>query len=144
MIQIELFNRTKSVISRKLFSRLCPRAFQVLVRERAVTRDNKLLIEIALVGNTAIRSLNRKHHNKNKVTDVISLSYFDKTMDDSFIGEIFICLPFARAQAEKIGQTLHAELRFLFVHGLLHIFGYDHKKPREEAVMKKLTYEVLG
>lgn len=88
--------------------------------------------------------LNKRHHKKNRPTDVISLSYFSKNMKDLFVGEIFICLPFAKKQAKQIRQSLNEELRFLFIHGLLHVFGYDHKKPREEARMKELTYRIIG
>ncbi len=59
-------------------------------------------------------------------------------------GEIFISVPYARMQAKQIGQSLNEELQFLFVHGLLHVFGYDHMKPDEEAHMLALTYKILG
>ena len=65
-------------------------------------------------------------------------------MKADFIGEIFISVPFACVQAKKIGQPLREELRFLFIHGLLHLFGYDHQKLAEEKEMLQLTYKILG
>ena len=46
-------------------------------------------------------------------------------------------------QAQKPGFTLNKELQFLFIHGLLHIFGYDHKKPADEKKMKRLEEEIF-
>ena len=59
------------------------------------------------------------------------------------LGEILICLPQAQRQAEQIGNTLKRELSFLFVHGLLHLLGYDHMKPEDEAIMFPLQDRIL-
>lgn len=91
-----------------------------------------------------MQKLNYKYRNKNKPTDVLSLSFFDPKDQDGFVGELFICLSIVKKQAKKLGHTLFEELRFLFAHGLLHLFGFDHEKPKGERKMAKLTEEVLG
>lgn len=88
-------------------------------------------------------SLNRTFRRKNISTDVIALSFFEKNMQDSFIGEIFICVPVARKQAKKFKQTFKKELQFLFIHGLLHLFGYDHKNKTDENRMNDLCCKIL-
>ncbi len=144
MFTLEIHNRTQSRIPKSLFTKLLPRAQRYLVRERRIPSRKNYHLELSFVGTQTMEHLNAIYHYKNHSTDVISLSYFSPTMKDFFVGEIFICLPFARQQAKKIGQPFFEELRFLFMHGLLHCFGYDHKKPREEAHMKQLTYRILG
>lgn len=145
MLTLDFYNRTGTHISPKIFIELLKKAKALLIKGKIpISSRGKLLIELALVGNKEIIALNCRYHDKNRPTDVISLSYFSKKMVDPFVGEIFICLPYAKKQARTIGQSLSEELRFLFIHGLLHLFGYDHKKPKEEAEMKKLTYKILG
>lgn len=91
-----------------------------------------------------MKKLNKMYRNKNKTTDVISLEYpVDAMVRQSIFGEIFISIPQARRQAEKLGHRLKDEIAFLFVHGFLHIHGYDHEKPKDEKVMFALTDQIL-
>ena len=55
------------------------------------------------------------------------------------MGDIFISIEHATAQAEEYGNTLTQELCFLAVHGMLHLLGYDHMQPEEEQVMRQKT-----
>lgn len=137
MFTLDIYNHTRQRIPKSVFLNILRYAEKLLPRKH-------FSIELTLVGYKTMIELNKRYHRKNRPTDVISLSYFGKKMRDPFIGEIFICLPYAKKQAKQIRQSLNEELRFLFIHGLLHIFGYDHKKPRDEARMKKLTYRILG
>lgn len=143
-LHADVNNETQTEVGRGLFKELLQPAKTILLKAKKIKKDRAYLIEVNLVGTDEIIRLNKKYHRKNRATDVISLSYFEPSMKDSFAGEIFICLPFAKEQAWQIGQPLNEELRFLFVHGLLHLFGYDHKKPKDEAKMLSLTYRILG
>ena len=144
MLKLDFYNKTHTSLSSLLFKKLLKSAFEALVKEKTIFWHEKYRIEVSLVGGKKIRAFNKLYHHKDVETDVISLSYFKKSQSDDFVGEIFISLPYARRQAKKISQSVSEELRFLFIHGLLHIFGYDHKKPAEEERMKKLTYRILG
>jgi probable rRNA maturation factor len=59
------------------------------------------------------------------------------------LGEILICLPQAKRQAKEYGNTEQRELSFLFVHGLLHLLGYDHMKKEDEEIMFPLQEKIL-
>ncbi|PJC36716.1 rRNA maturation RNase YbeY [Candidatus Peregrinibacteria bacterium CG_4_9_14_0_2_um_filter_53_11] len=144
MLSLTLYNATRTPVQEKLFTDLLPIAARVLKNEARTPAGRKWELELTLIGNTRMTQLNTHYHNKNRPTDVISLSYFDPEVPDPLVGEIFISLPYARVQAQKIGQSVDEELRFLFVHGLLHVFGYDHMKSDEEAEMLTLTYKILG
>ena len=143
MLHLEIYNRTKTPVAARNFSALLKPAWNILRREKKLRRQ-KYTIELTFTGDSAIKKLNKYHHNKNRPTDVISLSYYSLRMKDDFAGEIFISVPYARRQARRVHQPLKEELRFLFIHGLLHVFGYDHVRAREEAHMKKLAYGILG
>ena len=53
----------------------------------------------------------------------------------AYLGDIVIALPFTQRQAAELGRPLADELRLLAVHGALHLLGYDHAEPEEEAAM---------
>lgn len=107
-------------------------------------------VELTLVNDATMRRLNHRMRGIDKPTDV--LSFANREIDDPAIrkavqyslGEIIISMPAARRNADEIGQSLQEELRFLFLHGLLHILGYDHQTPEEEVEMMSLAYKILG
>ena len=116
---------------------------------------------ISIVNNADIQTLNREFRGKDVPTDVLSFPANELTqplaqalangflpeyaMDGSLaLGDIAISIETARAQAEAYGNTLADELRFLAVHGALHLLGYDHELPEDETVMRQKQREALG
>lgn len=109
-------------------------------------------VDVNLVDEKTIRDINRDYRHVDRVTDVISFAFEDDDSPTSVIlgddipvmlGEIFICVPRALEQAKEIGNTKERELSFLFVHGLLHLLGYDHMKKEDEEVMFPLQEKIL-
>ena len=118
---------------------------------------------ITFVSNERSHELNLQYRGIDCPTDVISLEYkpegaivFDEEdlkndpsllemMEefDSYIGELFISIDKAKEQAEEYGHSFEREMGFLAVHGFLHINGYDHYTPEEEAEMFGLQEEIL-
>ena len=110
-------------------------------------------VDVSLVDEETIHGINREYRNVDRVTDVISFAFEDDESELGFIagddiprmlGEIFICVPRALEQAKEIGNSEQRELCFLFVHGLLHLLGYDHMKPEDEEVMFPLQEKILN
>lgn len=109
-------------------------------------------IDVSLVDDETIHQINRDYRKVDRVTDVISFAFNDDKdpkdqikdpMVERMLGEILICLPQAERQAATIGNSLERELSFLFVHGLLHLLGYDHMKKEDEDVMFPLQDKIL-
>jgi probable rRNA maturation factor len=61
-----------------------------------------------------------------------------------YLGDIVIAVPYSRRQAAALGRSLDDELRLLVVHGVLHLLGYDHASPEEEARMWARQDEILA
>ncbi|MDO5330095.1 MAG: rRNA maturation RNase YbeY [Bacillota bacterium] len=109
-------------------------------------------VDVSLVDEETIQQINREYRHIDRVTDVISFAFNDDKSELSLIkgdapralGEIFICLPRALEQAKEIGNSEERELRFLFIHGLLHLLGYDHMKKEDEEVMFPLQEKILS
>ena len=59
------------------------------------------------------------------------------------LGEIYICYDICLKNAKKYGNSFDREFCFLFIHGLLHLLGYDHQTKEQEEVMFKLQDEIL-
>ncbi len=104
------------------------------------------VVGIVLTSDTHIHELNKVYRNVDAPTDVISFAFLDNEVLDTEItdlGEIYISLDRAHAQAEEYGHSFIRELSFLTVHGLLHLLGYDHIKKEDEKVMFNLQDEIL-
>lgn len=107
------------------------------------------IFNIILVDNKTIKDLNKLYRKIDKETDVISFALEDEkeegfASDYRVLGDIYISVDKARAQASDYGHSLSRELSFLAVHGLLHLLGYDHMNKEDEKVMFAKQELILG
>lgn len=103
-------------------------------------------VNYAFVRKGQIRQLNKKFRQVDKVTDVLSFPDGDINPETGkrFMGDVLICKAVAKRQAKLFGQSLAREITFLQVHGTLHLFGYDHIDPADEAKMLGLQREIMS
>ena len=108
-------------------------------------------LTLVLTGDEEVQALNRQFLGEDHPTDVLSFPSAEEATEPgrsvfvtapdaepetaAYLGDILIALPFARRQAADLGRELRAELRLLAVHATLHLLGYDHAEPEEEAIM---------
>lgn len=99
-------------------------------------------IELVVTTNDEIQELNKEHRQKDKATDVLSFPLeFD--MPNMPLGSIVISIDFVQQKAEEYNHTQSDEFTLLFIHGLLHLLGYDHEvdngehREKEEELIKK-------
>ena len=103
---------------------------------------------LIIVDNKYIHELNKTYRHIDRETDVITFALEDEDSivlpdDERVLGDIYISIDKAKAQAEEYGHSLLRELSFLAVHGFYHLLGYDHQTPEEEKVMFTKQEEVL-
>ena len=67
-----------------------------------------------------------------------------KSGDNVVLGDIYISVEVAKDHAKEYGHSLDRELRFLFIHGLLHLLGYDHMTKEDEEIMFPLQEKILS
>lgn len=89
-------------------------------------------LNLMLVERDEIRQLNRKYRGVDARTDVLSFS--DAVNESINTGDIIIDIEVARAQ--KGSMTLDQEIISLFIHGLLHVLGYDHQNREARSRMQ--------
>jgi probable rRNA maturation factor len=104
-------------------------------------------LSLSLVGDRAIRRLNRTWRKKDKATDVLSFPAGELprgTPGPRQLGDVVISLDTAKRQAKEYGRTLEAEVSRYLAHGLLHLLGHDHERPQEARKMATLEEKLLG
>lgn len=108
-------------------------------------------IEVVIVSEDEIRSLNNETRGIDRVTDVLSFPMFesvDEAVEDAegnvFLGSMVICKEKAEQQADEYGHSIDREVAFLSVHSVLHLLGYDHELgEKEEKEMFQKQEKVL-
>lgn len=124
-----------------------------------LNQPNFFLIDMTVVDEQTIRTLNKEARGIDKVTDVLSFPCFDRlnlpVCKDDFqpcdfdgkrvmLGSIMICRQRAAEQAEEYGHSYARELGFLACHGFLHILGFDHIEPEDEKEMIAKQKEIMS
>ena len=98
-------------------------------------------IEFILCYNDYIQDINFQFRQKNTPTDVLSFPY--ENMPMAPLGSIVISIDFVKQNAKKFNHSFDDELTLLFIHGLLHLLGYDYEvdngehRAKEEEIIKK-------
>lgn len=121
------------------------------VTQKKINRRGNFEVSVTIVDLDTIHEINKTYRNIDRPTDVISFAFLD-SLDikpirgiPTLLGDIYICKEIALSQKEEYGHSLRRELAFLFTHGLLHLFGYDHvNSDEEEKIMFTLQDEILN
>ncbi len=93
------------------------------------------MVELVLVSNETMREINRDLRNCDYATDVLSFPL--EAIPHTPLGSVVINVPLAQANALKLGHSLESEIALLFIHGMLHLLGYDHEKDQGEQRQKE-------
>ncbi|MCM3289302.1 rRNA maturation RNase YbeY [Paenibacillus sp. MER 180] len=112
-------------------------------------------VALTFVDNEQIHELNREYRGIDRPTDVLSFALNESVEEEldilyeiedeqeldemnDLLGDIIISTERAKEQADEYGHSLEREIGFLFVHGFLHLLGYDHQdEPSEQIMMDK-------
>lgn len=117
----------------------------------------KSIVTVSFVNEKRIKELNKGYRKVDKVTDVLSFPMLDivypqhirdfknEVSPDGilYIGDVVICPKRAKQQAKEYQHSKKREIAFLALHGLLHLYGYDHIKTNDEEVMKNTSKAIL-
>ena len=110
-------------------------------------RKKRFSFTILLTSNYKMKYLNHKFRNKNKITDVLSFPNLDtvdlkkKTDTKIYLGDIALSYEIINRRSKD--TNFYLEFDKMWIHGYLHLLGYDHKKVRDYKVMKKIEDKIL-
>lgn len=125
-MKIEINNLTKEKTDLKFLEKIAEKTTKLVKLKISE-------LSIAIVDDARIKLLNKKHLNRNKVTDVLAFGY----------GEIIICLPQARRQAKELRHSLKEELKTLLIHGILHLAGFNDETKTDYKKMMVMQEKFL-
>lgn len=128
---VEINNQTKNKIDLARLKRIA----EIFLKSRHKAGHE---LSVAIVGDAAMRKLNRAYRKIDKPTDVLSF-----TGEGKFFGEIILDYNQIKKQAKELNKSVKDELVFILVHGLLHLEGYDDKVEKDRLKMIKLGEEFL-
>ncbi len=116
-------------------------------------------LTVVVTDDETVQTLNRDYRGIDAPTDVLSFAAQESAATEpvladlppelvaemgNYLGDVLIAYPYAAHQAAHYQNSVQAELRLLAVHGVLHLLGYDHATPEEEAVMWARQSEILA
>lgn len=114
--------------------------------------NDNFIIDLDFVTSTQMKKINYQYRKINKETDVLSFAFLElkkgevkiKSKEPQFLGEIIISTHKIEVQAKDFNHTFTYELAYLYVHGLLHLLGYDHiHNEKEKKIMFALEDKIL-
>jgi probable rRNA maturation factor len=119
------------------------RGLQARLKQAAVLAlsgaRRKGALTILLSSNKKLKSLNRDFRGKDKPTNVLSFPG-----DGDYLGDIAIAYGVTSKEAKASGKKLLDHATHLAVHGVLHLLGYDHERPRDAKIMEPLEVRILA
>jgi probable rRNA maturation factor len=110
-------------------------------------------VTVLFADDAFLQALNREHRDLDESTDVLSYAADAESDDEPFpgeagfepyLGDIAVSITTALRQASASALEPHDEIAHLVVHGLLHILGYDHEEPEDDATMRAREEGYLG
>ena len=113
-------------------------------------KKNKIFCTLLLSGNKEIKNLNRKFRKKNKATDILSFPFqtkkeFKKKLKlkkEIYLGDIIINLN--KIKSKNVKKNFKLQFDNLWIHGLVHLFGYDHKSENDFKIMRRMEKKYLN
>jgi len=108
-------------------------------------------VNLALSDDDTVWNLNKKFRGIDKPTNVLSFASVDdegfedelEFESDVALGDVIIAYETMKAEAEDLGLSLYSHFCHLWVHGLLHVLGYDHIKEDDRLKMEAKEIEIL-
>lgn len=137
-LSLDITRRSRVPFPAASFQQLAARVIKTV---RPSLAKEHLFLSLAWVNDASIRKINARYRGKDMPTDVLSFSFLERGRlpIDGGLGELIISVDTLKRQAKEQGHAQALEAKVLFVHGLLHILGFDHE--RNTDLKKMLAWE---
>tara|TARA_B100001093_G_scaffold377109_1_gene362333 strand:+ start:2285 stop:2749 length:465 start_codon:yes stop_codon:yes gene_type:complete len=150
MIKINvILNNSKWIKYLKNPTNFIDKKISLLNKKNKLYKKKVLICSLVLSGSAEIKKLNKKFRNKDKSTDVLSFPFYEKIKlkkkfkkeKEIYLGDVIINLNKVKNKSNKV--KFKNELNKLWIHGLVHLFGYKHKKDKDFVAMNKIENKYL-
>ena len=146
MIKVNVLSEEKSWSkkikrSQEFFDNICkkfPKKFRFL--------NKRVYLTLLLSNNKKIKDLNRKFRNKNKHTDVLSFPFEQKkrNLKEIYLGDIIISFNYMNKPKDLNSKEFKRKTIKIFIHGFLHLIGYDYIKEKDYKKMLNMEKKVFS
>ena len=139
MISIEVFSEEKAWSKKLKKKELFFREICNLFPKKYRFPNKKITLSLLLSNNKYIKKLNKNFRNKNKSTDILSFPFDKKKLisNKSYLGDIIISYEFINTSKSHSLEVFKRKLTKTFIHGFLHLLGYDHIRNNDYKEMLK-------
>ena len=144
MINVNVFSEekawSKKIKNKKFFFKKVCQSFP----KKYKFTNKKISLSLLLSNNKYIKKLNKDFRNKNKATDILSfpLSEKKKIFKQTYIGDIVISYDFIDKPKSQDSKVFKQKLIKIFIHGFLHLLGFDHVKNKDYIKMLKVEKQI--
>ena len=145
-VDVAAFNISAETLFQTLLANLKKSLPLHIKQDYLAELSRRATLSVVLVSNRTIRKLNKEWMGKDRATDVLSFPLSEAAPDAAQpweLGEVVISVEKAAEQAEEYGHSFESAMAFLFVHGALHILGFDHLHKDEEQEMFARQKKIL-
>jgi len=134
-------NQSITPMPKKHLTELITKYEQILSKKKVLKKGQFKELTIVFMNEKAAKELNKSFRKKNYATDILSFP----PSEPGSLGELVLCPQVLKAQAKEQGWSFKKELSYMILHGMLHLFGYDHEKNKKEAqIMFELQDQVFA
>ena len=127
---IQVFNQTS--LSIPLDQSFC----QEVAKQLSVQEECSFnFVEVAYVDEDEIIRINSEHLDRDYITDIITFRYTDSDQNQNIEGTMFCCAPRIIEQAQEFEESTDREFLRIFIHGLLHLTGYEDQSQEQKERM---------
>jgi probable rRNA maturation factor len=129
----------------------CKTVVYGVLKELGLENKSELELSVMLSNNSRLQSLNSSFRSIAKPTNVLSFPYYDQgELDEvlergqaTYLGDIAVSYEIIASEANEYGKNFKDHFAHMLVHGVLHLFGYDHEEESERLEMEALEQKIL-
>lgn len=134
-IVIQRISRIAHIPTDKLFKKWASSALAAVAKPAELT--------VRVVNAAEARNLNSAFRSKDYAPNVLTFVYHEQHAA-MLMGDLVLCAPVVAREARAQQKSLQNHYAHLTIHGVLHLAGFDHEKPRDAAIMEALEASVLA
>ena len=144
-MKIELINDHYKKIPEPFKKKEIKKLIDVVLKKIGFEELENGQINIKYTSEEEIKMLNEKFYNKVGVTNVLAFTNNQETPEskERLIGEIALCISQIEKEAKIYKKAVETRLKHMIVHGVLHLFGFDHQKKGEQKEMEKVEDDII-
>ena len=144
-MKIELINDHYKKIPEPFKKKEIKKLIDAVLKKIGSEELENVQINIKYTSEEEIKMLNETFYNKKGVTNVLAFNNNQENPEskERLIGEIAICISQIEKEAKVYKKAVETRLKHMIVHGVLHLFGFDHQKKDQQKEMEQVENDII-